>query len=102
MELAAVGTVAFRDVFATSSHSSLSFLRRDTGEHALGGSKGRRKLQNGENEMLGVLLLLLLLVLLFGGLGVFVAKVFLAAMLIAIVLSVISGGMFLGRRGRRV
>jgi hypothetical protein len=50
--------------------------------------------------MLGVLLLLLLLVLLFGGLGMFVAKVFLVAMLVAIVLSVISGGLFLGRRRR--
>lgn len=48
--------------------------------------------------MVGVLLLLLLLVLLFGGLGVFVAKVFLLAMLVAIALSVISGGFYIGRR----
>lgn len=52
--------------------------------------------------MLGVLLLLLLLVLLFGGLGMFIAEVFLVVMLVAIVASVIFGGVFLGRRGRRV
>lgn len=57
-------------------------------------SKGRN------NEMLGVLLLLLLLVLLFGGLGMFIAEVFLVVMLVAIVASVIFGGVFLGRRGR--
>lgn len=48
--------------------------------------------------MLGLLLVLLLLVLLFGGLGVFVAKVFLFAALIAVALSVISGGLYIGRR----
>lgn len=48
--------------------------------------------------MLGMLLVLLLLVLLFGGLGVFVAKVFLIAALVAIALSVISGGSYLRRR----
>jgi hypothetical protein len=48
--------------------------------------------------MLGVLLILLLLVLLFGGLGVFVAKVFLFAMLVALLVSLVTGGMYLGRR----
>ncbi len=48
--------------------------------------------------MLGILLVLLLLVLLFGGLGVFVAKAFLLAALVAIVLSVISGGALFRRR----
>jgi uncharacterized membrane protein YgaE (UPF0421/DUF939 family) len=41
--------------------------------------------------MLGVLLLLLLLVLLFGGLGLFVAKVFFIALAVALVLSLFSG-----------
>ena len=48
--------------------------------------------------MLAFLLILLLLVLLFGGLGVFVAKVFLVAALVALLVSVVSGGFFLGRR----
>ncbi|HMO96869.1 MAG TPA: hypothetical protein PKD27_12185 [Tepidiformaceae bacterium] len=48
--------------------------------------------------MLGVLLLLLLLVLLFGGLGVFVAKVFFIALAVALVLSLFSGSYYI--RGR--
>lgn len=48
--------------------------------------------------MVALLLILLLLILLFGGLGVFVAKIFLAGLLIALVLSVITGGMYIGRR----
>jgi hypothetical protein len=42
--------------------------------------------------MIGVLLLLLLLILLFGGLGIFVAKVFLLGLIIAALLSVVTGG----------
>ncbi len=48
--------------------------------------------------MLGVLLLLLLLVLLFGGLGVFVAKVFFVALAVVLVLSLVSGGAYYRRR----
>ncbi len=48
--------------------------------------------------MVGVLLLLLLLVLLFGGLGIFVAKVFLFAAAVALILSFVTGGMSFGRR----
>lgn len=48
--------------------------------------------------MVGILVLLLLLVLVFGGLGVFVAKVFLIAMVVALLLSLVSGGMYIGRR----
>ena len=48
--------------------------------------------------MLGALILLLLLVLLFGGLGIFVAKIFLLAMLVSLLLSVVTGGLHLGRR----
>jgi hypothetical protein len=40
---------------------------------------------------LGVLLLLVLLVLLFGGLGIFVAKVFFIALAIALIASFVSG-----------
>ncbi len=49
--------------------------------------------------MLGLLLVLLLLILLFGGLGLFVAKVFLFVALIARLLSFIGGGVY-GRRSR--
>jgi Na+/H+ antiporter NhaC len=49
-------------------------------------------------EMLPLLLILLLLVLLFGGLGVFVAKVFLFAALVALVLTLFSGGAYFRRR----
>ncbi|MCO5203359.1 MAG: hypothetical protein M9925_16880 [Chloroflexi bacterium] len=48
--------------------------------------------------MLGVLLLLLLMIILFGGLGVFVAKVFFIALAITLLLSVVSGGLYIGRR----
>lgn len=48
--------------------------------------------------MVGVLLLLVLLVLLFGGLGIFVAKVFLFAAAVALILTFVTGGVRLGRR----
>jgi hypothetical protein len=48
--------------------------------------------------MVAFLLILLLLVLLFGGLGVFVAKVFLFAALAALIISVFSGGYLFRRR----
>ena len=48
--------------------------------------------------MVGLLLLLLLLVLLFGGLGIFVAKVFLIALAAVLVVSLLSGGAYVGRR----
>lgn len=48
--------------------------------------------------MVAALLILLLLILLFGGLGIFVAKVFFIALLVALVISLVTGGAFLGRR----
>ena len=45
-----------------------------------------------------LLLLLILAVLLFGGLGIFVAKVFFLALLVALVLSLISGTTIVRRR----
>lgn len=51
--------------------------------------------------VVALLLILLLLALLFGGLGVFVAKVFLFGLLVVLILAVI-GGMRIGRSGRRV
>lgn len=48
--------------------------------------------------MLAALLLLLVLVLLFGGLGLFVAKIFFVALLVALLLSFVTGGMLFGRR----
>ena len=48
--------------------------------------------------MLAALLVLLLLVLLFGGLGIFVAKVFFFALAVVLILSFVSGGFFIGRR----
>ena len=51
--------------------------------------------------MLAALLLLVLLVLLCGGLGLFVAKVFFIALAIALVLSLVTGGLYVGR-GRRM
>ncbi|MGE0598607.1 MAG: hypothetical protein AB7N24_18995 [Dehalococcoidia bacterium] len=45
-----------------------------------------------------LLLLLILAVLLFGGLGIFVAKVFFIALLVALVLSLISGTTVIRRR----
>jgi len=50
--------------------------------------------------MLAVLLIVLLLVLLFGGLGLFVAKVFLIGLLLALLVGVIAG--WSGFRGSRV
>jgi hypothetical protein len=47
--------------------------------------------------MIGLLLLLLLLVLIFGGLGLFVAKVFLIGLAIALLLGLATG--FMGWRG---
>ena len=46
--------------------------------------------------MLALLLIVLLLVLLFGGLGLFVAKVFLFGLLIALIVGAV-GGMRVGR-----
>jgi hypothetical protein len=59
----------------------------------------------GTNErkrcvVIALLVILLLLALLFGGLGLFVAKVFLAGLLIALLLALL-GGVAVGR-GRRV
>jgi hypothetical protein len=49
--------------------------------------------------MFGLLLLLLLLALLFGGLGIFVAKVFLVGLAIVLILGLFAGGgVFRGRR----
>ena len=48
--------------------------------------------------MIAALLLLLLLVLLFGGLGIFVAKVFLFGLLIALLVGAVAGVGFRGRR----
>jgi hypothetical protein len=42
--------------------------------------------------MIALLLILLLLVLLFGGLGVFVAKVFFVALAAVLIIGLISGG----------
>ena len=51
--------------------------------------------------MLALLLVLLLLILLFGGLGLFVAKVFLWALLAVLVIGLIVGVAGGGRLGRR-
>lgn len=51
----------------------------------------------GRKQMLGVLVVLLLLILLFGALGVFVAKLFLLGLIISLLLSVVaSGGWYRG------
>jgi hypothetical protein len=50
--------------------------------------------------VLALLVILLLLALLFGGLGVFVAKVFLAGLIIALILALLSG-VAVGRGSRR-
>lgn len=42
--------------------------------------------------MLAILLLLLLLILLFGGLGIFVAKAFLFALIVVLIVGLIAGG----------
>lgn len=49
--------------------------------------------------MLWLLLLLLVLVFVFGGLGLFVAKVFLVGLLIALLIGIVSGGVWM--RGSR-
>ncbi len=49
--------------------------------------------------MVGLLLVLLLLVLLFGGLGIFVAKVFLVGLVIALLVGMFAGYSGWGRRG---
>jgi hypothetical protein len=48
--------------------------------------------------MVALLLLLILGILLFGGLGLIVAKVFFIALAAMLILSVISGGFYIGRR----
>jgi hypothetical protein len=48
--------------------------------------------------MLALLLLALLLVLLFGGLGVFVAKVFLVGLVLALIVALIGGWGWYGGR----
>jgi hypothetical protein len=47
---------------------------------------------------MALLLLLILLVLVFGGLGIFVAKVFFIALAVALVLSLVSGTTIVRRR----
>jgi len=47
--------------------------------------------------MVGLLLVMLLLILLFGGLGIFVAKVFLFGLLIALVVGLVAGRGAFGR-----
>lgn len=55
------------------------------------------------STLLAVLLILLLLVLLFGGLGLFVARIFLIALLVVLLVSVVMGLMYRGRgRGTRL
>ncbi|MFN8618767.1 MAG: DUF1328 domain-containing protein [Dehalococcoidia bacterium] len=48
--------------------------------------------------MLALLLLLLLGILLFGGLGIFVAKVFFLVMAVMLLVSLIGGGTYIRRR----
>ena len=48
--------------------------------------------------MLALLLILLLGVLLFGGLGIFVAKVFFVVMAVMLLVSLIGGGTYIRRR----
>jgi len=48
--------------------------------------------------MLAALLILLLLILLFGGLGLYVAKLFFVALLVVLLVSLATGGMYIGRR----
>lgn len=48
--------------------------------------------------MLAALLILLLLILVFGGLGIFVAKIFFVALAIAVVLSLVTGGISFRRK----
>jgi hypothetical protein len=53
---------------------------------------------NKEAHMVAALLVLLLLILLFGGLGIFVAKVFFIALAVAVLVSLATGGFFVRRR----
>jgi hypothetical protein len=48
--------------------------------------------------MLAALLLLVVLIVLFGGLGIFVAKVFFVALAIVFLVSLLSGGFYVRRR----
>ncbi|MEX1253340.1 MAG: hypothetical protein WEE64_03270 [Dehalococcoidia bacterium] len=48
--------------------------------------------------MVALLLVLLLLILLFGGLGIFVAKVFLIALAVVLVASLLTGGLVIRER----
>ena len=48
--------------------------------------------------MVGLLLLLLLLIVVFGSLGIFVAKVFLFALVVMLLISAITGGYYVRRR----
>lgn len=48
--------------------------------------------------MLAALLILLLLILVFGGLGLFVAKMFFVALAVVFLLSLATGGMYIGGR----
>ncbi len=48
--------------------------------------------------MVAALLILLLLILVFGGLGIFVAKVFLIALAVAWLLSLVTGTSYVRRR----
>jgi hypothetical protein len=50
--------------------------------------------------MVALLLILLLLILLFGGLGIFVAKVFFVALVIALIAAFLTGGYSYRRLGR--
>lgn len=63
-------------------------------------AEDRRERPTREYRVLALLLILLLLALLFGGLGVFVAKVFLFGLLVVLILAVI-GGVTVGRGSRR-
>lgn len=49
-----------------------------------------------------ILLAILLLVLLFGGLGVFVAKIFFVGLLVALLIGLVSGGFALRGHGAAV
>jgi hypothetical protein len=48
--------------------------------------------------VVAALLILLLLILLFGGLGIFVAKVFFLALAIVFIVGLLSGGFYVRRR----
>lgn len=54
--------------------------------------------EGGPAQMLLALLLLLLLILVFGGLGIFVAKVFLIALAVVVLLTLFTGGSYYRNR----